>query len=55
MKRDTHYIHGKQVVHAKSGKTTPLQSGKVPVVVHKGELVVTGKDVKLIKRILKSQ
>lgn len=55
MKADDHYIQGNKVIHAKSGKTTTIKKGKTPVVVHKGELVVTGKDVKRVKRILKSK
>ena len=53
MKNDDYYVQGSRVIHAKTGKSTPVKRGKVPVVVHKGELVVTGRDVNRVKSILR--
>ena len=55
MKNDDYYVRGNRVVHAKTGKSTPVKQGKVPVVVHKGELVVTGRDVAKVKHLLRKK
>jgi len=52
MKADDHYIEGKKVIHAKTGKATTIKKGMTPVVVHKGEIIVTGKDVARVKKLL---
>lgn len=53
MKDDVYYLHGKKILHAKTGTAVQRKPNMIPVVVHQGELVVTGKDVKRVKQLLK--